>query len=132
MKAFSLVGLVIALAGCRNPVWPGDKICTTEFRFGLSVQVKDSVSGAWAASGAQLVLRDGAYADSASYPPNRSDLDALSLNGAGERAGTYEVTVRKAGFMTWQRQAVRVTANECHVNSVSLTAMLTKLPPGGR
>ena len=102
--------------------------CTDNFVWGLQVQVQDSVTSAPSASGAQLIARDGAYADTASYPPNRPDLDDLPLVGAGERAGTYTVTVRKSGFLDWERSNVVVTADECHVRPVALTARLKRTP----
>jgi hypothetical protein len=102
--------------------------CTENFVWGVHVGVQDSLTGVPSASGAQLVARDGAYADTASYPPNRPDLDNLPLIAAGERAGTYTVTVRKAGFVDWEQRDVVVTADECHVRPVALTARLRRTP----
>lgn len=102
--------------------------CTDNFVWGLQVEVQDSVASAPSASGAQLIARDGAYADTASYPPSRPDLDNLPLVAAGERAGTYTVTVTKAGFIDWERSNVVVTADECHVQPVALTARLRRTP----
>ena len=102
--------------------------CTDNFVFGLEVAVQDSSTGAPAASGAQLIAQDGAWADTVGFPPTRPDLDALPLVGAGERAGTFTVTVRKAGFRDWQRSGIVVTADECHVHTVELTARLQPAP----
>jgi hypothetical protein len=93
---------------------------------GVNVFLKDSMSGGWAASGARLMIRDGAYVDSSAMPANRPDLDALPLWGAGERAGIYAITVRKPGFVDWEKAGVRVTKNECHVNTRELTAQLVR------
>lgn len=133
MKVAVLSVLLVTLVSCRNPFIAHDNaiLCTMEFRIGLHVYVKDSLTGAWAASGATLVSRDATYSDSSSLPSNRSDLDSLPLGGAGERAGVYLVTVRKAGYMDWVQRDVRVTANECHVNSVNLTARLSKATLNG-
>lgn len=116
----------LVLSGCN--LVDGDEACTSELRFGLRVTVQDSLTGAPAASGAQLIARDGSYADTVSFPPNRPDLDALPLASAPERPGTYTVTVRKAGFLDWVRTGVRVTADECHVRPVDLTARLRPAP----
>lgn len=102
--------------------------CTANFVWGLHVTVQDSVTGGPSASGAQLIARDAAYADTSSYPPNRPDLDNLPLVAAGEREGTYTVTVRKPGFVDWERRDVVVTADECHVRPVALTALLKRAP----
>jgi len=58
----------------------------------VNVQVRDSVTGAAAASGAKLVIRDGIFSDSMSYPSGRADLDSWSLSGAPERTGVYTLT----------------------------------------
>jgi hypothetical protein len=95
-----------------------------EFRYGLSVYVKDSLTGAAVASGASLVVRDGVFKDSVSHPSGRPELNALPLLTAGERAGTYQISVSKPGYLPWSRSNVRITANECHVNPASVTALL--------
>jgi hypothetical protein len=102
--------------------------CTDNFVWGLHVTVQDSATGTPSASGAQLIARDGAYADTSAYPPNRPDLDNLPLVAAGEREGTYRVTVRTAGFVDWERSDIVVTSDECHVRPVALTARLKRAP----
>lgn len=122
-----LVLSVLAFGACdaldSQPVY-----CTGNFVWGLQVTVQDSATGAPSASGAQLIARDGVYADTSSFPPNRPDLDNQPLVGAGEREGTYTVTVRKAGFIDWERPNVVVAADECHVRPVALTARLKRAP----
>ena len=106
----------------------GDVVCTGEERPGIEVTVQDSLTGTPAASGTELIVQDGAYADTVSYPPNRPDLDAEPLRSAWERRGTYAVTVRKAGFSGWARSGIVVTADECHVRTVALIARLQRTP----
>lgn len=127
LRSVSLSVIVLGLGGCDLIDGPG-VICTANFVFGLSVAVQDSTTGAPAASGAELIARDGAYADTAGFPPGRPDLDAQPLVSAGERPGTYTVTVRKPGFVDWVRSGVVVTADECHVHTVELTARLRPAP----
>lgn len=50
------------------------------------------------------------------------------LMSAGERPGTYTVTVSKPGFRDWQRAGIVVTADECHVHPVELSARLQPSP----
>ena len=123
----SLALAVLTTAGC-DVLDSREVACTDNFVFGLVVAVQDSSTGAPAASGAQLIAQDGAWADTVGFPPNRPDLDAQELVSAGERPGTYTVTVRKAGFRDWQRTGVVVTADECHVHPVELTARLQPAP----
>jgi len=112
---------LLAAVGCSGSP---SGVCTMEFRYGLSVYVKDSLTGTAIASGASLVARDGAFKDSVSAPSGIPELNALPLLTAGERAGTYQVSVSKPGYLPWLRSNVRITANECHVNPTSVTALL--------
>jgi hypothetical protein len=126
MKRHFCVALCLTLlssVGCSGPT---SVVCTAEFRYGLSVYVKDSQTGAAIASGASLVARDGSFKDSVGYPSARPDLDAFPLLSAGERAGTYQITVSRLGYAPWSRSDIRITGNECHVNPVSLTALLQR------
>ena len=118
--AFS--GMVAFGAACSNPFDKG--VCTLEFRYGLVVYVQDSVTGAAAASGATLLAREAGFEDSFTNPAGGSDADARPLLSAGERAGTYQLTVTKAGYAPWTRNNVTVTENACHVNQTELTARL--------
>lgn len=90
----------------------------------MTVFVKDSVTNAGIASGASLVVSEGIFKDSFAWPAGRQDLNDFPLAAAGERAGTYQVTVSKPGYATWVQSNVRVTRNVCHVNTVTLTALL--------
>lgn len=123
-----LLGLSVLAFGACDALDSRPVYCTENFVWGLQVSVQDSATGAPSASGAQLIARDGVYADTSSFPPNRPDLDDQPLVGAGEREGTYMVTVRKAGFLDWERTNVVVTADECHVRPVALTARLERVP----
>jgi hypothetical protein len=115
---YSILIGAVACSGSTSPV------CTQEFRPGIAVYVNDSLTNAGIASGASLVVREGTYKDSVAAPNGRPDLDNSPLFAAGERAGTYQVTVTKTGYAGWVKSNVRVTANECHVNTVTLTALL--------
>ncbi len=109
-------------AGCESPI-----TCVDVPVPAVRVLVEDSVSGAPAASGARLVVRDGSYVDSTATLPGHPEVDALPLSGADNRPGIYEVTVRKAGYRDWLRTGVKVTQGQCNVNTVNLTALLQRL-----
>jgi hypothetical protein len=112
--------LAIGCAGC-SIVTPD--VCTSIFVSGINVRVQDAATGAPIAKDARLLVTDGAYSDS-SYAPVLND--SAPLSAAGERAGVYSLTVRKAGYVTWTRSGVEVTKDACHVRPVSLTATLAK------
>lgn len=116
------------LSACRlSDIFDGGRVCTTEFRHGISVHVTDSVTGAPAAGGAKLVVRDGTYADSMVVSENPAYVQDW-MAGAGERAGTYTVTITKPGYRPWSRAGVVVTRDECHVKGVLLEAKLQPAP----
>lgn len=117
----------LALGACTSSpaFYPA---CTEEFRYGLNVTVVDSVTNAPPAS-ATLIARDGAYVDSVG--PQTTFIvgeqgPILLVSAAGEREGTYDLTVRSPGYLAWTRAGVQVTGDECHVNPVALTARLQK------
>jgi hypothetical protein len=110
------VALLLEVVACSSP-FSGGTLCTEQFAAGITVSPIDSVTGAPVA-GATAIARDGAFVDST------TDLNMI----AGERAGTYSVTVRKTGYATWLRSGVNVTRDECHVKTVSLTAKLQPSP----
>jgi hypothetical protein len=122
----SLLGL--AAIGCD--LTDGEVVCTDHIESGLHVAVQDSLTAAPAASGARLIARDGTYADTASFPTGRADLDGQVLRAADERPGVYSVTVEKDGFLTWARTGIVVTMDDydCHVVPVHLVARLRRAP----
>lgn len=113
--------ILLAAVACSSATSP---ICTADIRAGLAVYVKNSLTSAGIASGASLVVREGTFKDSVEAPSGRPDLDNSPIFAAAERAGTYQVTVTKTGYAAWVQSNVLVTANECHVNTVTLTALL--------
>jgi hypothetical protein len=118
LKAFLLAVPAGLAAGCNLPF---TEACTTDFRHGVVVEVRDSLTDAPAASGARLIVRDGAYADTSDQLPF---MDPLTLRAAGERGGTYDVTVEKPDHRDWTRARVRVLEDECHVIPVRIEARL--------
>ena len=78
------------------------------------------------AAGTTLILRDGSFVDSTVVPPDApfSNDRPLYTPNAVERPGIYHVTVRRAGYATWERQDVAVSQGRCGLRSVTLTARL--------
>lgn len=112
--------LLFAATACSALTSSEPVVCTDEYRYGLQVFVRDSVTNAAAASGAQLITVD----QKGKRDTSGMAMGDLVLLGAGEHAGTFTVTVRKAGYHDWVRSHVVVTADRCHVNTTSLTALL--------
>jgi hypothetical protein len=112
--------LLALLTGCRESPNPGP-ICTMIFAYGLSVEIRDAVTGAGIAAGAVAVARDGSYSETLEHAP----IDSVAVHGAGERAGTYTITVTRPGYATWTSPPVPVTADQCHVRPVLVRAQLS-------
>ncbi len=118
MRRLALFLLVSTLATSACNLVPG--ACTLQGLPAVSVDVRDSVTNALAGRGAAIIARDGVFADTAEYPFAYDGPYSL----ARERAGTYTVTVEQQGYRLWSRPGVRVTRDECHVRTVSITARL--------
>lgn len=126
VKTASAVAILFS-AACSSVNDPGGGVvCTTEARAAISITVVDSLTGQPTAfTGLFARAVDGTYADSASFFTNPGS-GAVSTGLAYERKGTYAVTVGAAGYQNWVKTGVNVTAGECHVNGVLLTARLVR------
>lgn len=120
-----LLAVFFLMAGACNssPGGPDGGVCTLEARPAITVFVRDSVSGAHVARGSVATATSGTFSDMATYPAGAVQ-DDLPLSLAHERAGTYTVTVTKPGYSEWRTTGVRVTRDECHVVTETLTARL--------
>jgi hypothetical protein len=122
-----MLGVVILVVAAMRGCITDGVVCSTEFVFGINVMVVDSAT-ADPPSEATLLATSGTFTDSVGpRAPVQTVANGplvLVLSTAGERAGIYSVTVRSPGYRDWTRTGIRVTANECHVNPVNLTARL--------
>lgn len=122
----SVLFLLATLAlypACKDDGTSG-RICTTEARAGIQVDVRDATTGEPAADGAIAYAQEGAYVDTLrtfpSLPPQASSM----MVGVYERPGVYTVVVRKSGYRQWVQSNVIVTKDECHVITVQLQVRL--------
>jgi hypothetical protein len=84
------------------------------------VAVLDSLTNALAGRGARIIVRDGAFADTADFSNEYDGPYGL----AHERPGLYDLTLEQQGYRVWSRAGVIVTDARCHVRTVSITARL--------
>lgn len=114
--------VIQAVVAACQPQPPGGGIaCTMQFVYGISATVIDSATGANITPGSYMVVREGRYVDSVSAMGE-------FLSAAGERAGTYAVTIGRPGYSTFSQSEVVVTRDECHVIGVRLEARLVRNP----
>jgi hypothetical protein len=117
-----ILGAVLSMAGTAS--LSGclvTQACTTEYRFGVSVTLRNARSGA-PVTGATVVIVDGSYHETMSTFGQPG-----SYAGAGEREGAYTLSVAAPGFVSPAARTVVVTGSECHVNGISVTIDLTPL-----
>jgi len=101
---------------------PGNRACTQVFVYGVNVTLTDAETGE-PITDATLTLRDGDHVEVLEAFPTGDGEYA----GAGERAGTYELTVAKVGYVTQVIKDIVVTEDECHVQPVHLDVELVPL-----
>jgi hypothetical protein len=104
--------LVLLLASsCEG----GSRPCQEYALPGIVATAADRRSGASLDTAAVLVARDGPYVDSA----------VVEERGvAWERPGTYQVRVHAPGYQEWVRSPVHVRSDGCHVQTVTVHALL--------
>ena len=92
--------------------------CTQQFVYGVNVTVTDSATHQ-PIEGATLTLTDGNYTE---VMENGS---GGSYAGAGERAGTYVLTIDAEGYDSMRIENIVVESDICHVVPVALDLALT-------
>jgi len=120
----AVISATLATISCEEPLTVE---CLSVPVAGLRVAVVDSITLSPPAE-ATLVARSPAFVDSIGpVEPSRvttTQRDTLVLYAAVDRPGTYSVQVRSPGYSEWLRTTVAVTADACHVRTVTLTARL--------
>jgi hypothetical protein len=94
--------------------------CTDQFVYGLNVIVLDASTGNPIFQDIEVKAVDGTYLEILELVPSSE----YAFVGAGERAGTYVVTITKAGYQTYTSAPIVLTRDECHVIPQSLTVNL--------
>ena len=126
MKWFAVVAAALLVMGCRsqdndndneNDNGDGGTACTEIFVSGVNVSVTDQ--DGQAVAGAVLTLTEGDFSEI------MQDLGDGEYAGAGERAGTYTLTVEADGFDTATVEDIVVGEDECHVITESRDVTLS-------
>jgi hypothetical protein len=118
-----VLGSLIVIAGVMRTCITGPT-CSSQLANGLIVTVVDSATGSPPAE-ATLTAKSATFTETVGpRQPSQTTPPVLILSTAPERPGVYAVTVRSPGYRDWTRTGIRVTADECHVKAVKLTARL--------
>jgi hypothetical protein len=111
------VGVMVGAGGCGLLPGTDGTVCTTAFIYGVNVRVVDEDGEE--ITGAELTLEEGDFSETL------EEMADGQYVGAGERAGTYTLTVEAEGFETETVEDIVVDENECHVIPVIRTITLT-------
>jgi hypothetical protein len=112
-----LVSLLFGTAGCGETY-----TCHGMAIAGLSVQVLNEITHRPICD-AEVTATDGSHTErlSGAYGPE------CTYAGASERPGTYTITVTHDRFSPASVEGVRVRADECHVQTQSVTLNLSPI-----
>lgn len=121
MKKIILLMSIFAIS-CNNDdnSNSGETNCTDQFVYGLHVSVKNAVTNAVLQEGVLVKATDGSYVETLQTEGNSSTV----FVGAGERAGSYILTVSKDGYETFTSEVITLKRDECHVISKEVTVAL--------
>jgi hypothetical protein len=114
-------------SGSSQPTTGGPSCLDTLQTAGIVVDIRDARTSDPAALGATGTVEDGAYMENLVPFGTAAPGVLLSLAGAFNRAGTYDVQVHKSGYLDWSAPGVRVLEGACGVIPVPLTANLTRV-----
>lgn len=122
MKKGAIYLIFVLLFSCQTND-SNDIFCTTEVKAGLNVSVHlaESSSSIPISQGVIVVITDGNYSETLQF----FDAQNPIYYGAYERAGTYTITVTKAGRQTYVSQPIVVKRDICHV--IPQTVMVSLL-----
>jgi hypothetical protein len=116
MRLLTVLIVTLVTAACSSQQ---SSVCTALYAYGITVTVLDASTSESLPVAPAGTVRDGNFSDSMTVMGNQ-------LVGAGERAGTYDVMVTAPGYTAWDTAGIVVTADECHVHGVGLTATLQR------
>lgn len=102
--------------------------CTLDVLPAVVVEIRDGFDDAPLAETARGAVQQGEFVDSLRPYGAVGNGVLISRAAADERAGIYSVTVAHDGYAAWRRDGVRVRRDECHVETVHLSAYLQRAP----
>jgi hypothetical protein len=121
---------LVVLAGCGASSVEPLRVCTLELRSTLVVNVTDARTGAAAAGGATVIVRNAAFYDSV-FVTTPFPAPTTAYFGMEDRVkgGRYTVQVRKPGYIDWIKTDVDVPSDACHSGpGPSVAAILQPSP----
>jgi hypothetical protein len=110
-KIFTLLAIIaISFTNCKLDDDTNLIACTEQYVYGLNITLKDASTFNLINSDVEVIATDGNYQETLM---TISGID--SFFGAGERSGTYIVTVTSQNYQTFTSDPITLTRDECHV-----------------
>ena len=120
IKQFILFSCCFLLFAC--PQKDDGNACTEEFVYGLSISVKNGVTGVFITENITVIATDGNYSEELmSFP------EYTNFVGAGERPGSYTIHIVAEGYKNFTSEEIQVMEDECHVIPEARTFQLQPL-----
>ena len=121
------LAMTAGLLGC-DAVTHALEACDDVAAFGLGVSVVDGASSVSLVNGTTVFVQDGTFSDSVTVMGDSSLVFSSRIWLLPERAGTYAIDVRHAGYRDWTMSGVRIVKDGCHVTPVHVDAQLVRTP----
>jgi hypothetical protein len=121
LRLLALASTLLTAVSCSD-LFGG--VCTEEARAAIVLEIRNAVTAAPLADSSTALVTDGSFSDTLQLCGQTSSLEWLSRCGPFERPGTYNVVVARPGYQSWSRAGVRVTHDDCHVQTVTLQVRL--------
>lgn len=115
-----LVGFILAANGCGQA-------CDAILKAGIVLTIVDGATEN-PIEEATVIATEGSYSETVNLPSSPPAPGHAVL--AFERHGTYRLEVQAPGYLPWVMSSVRVYRDDCHVETVALTARLTRAGAG--
>jgi hypothetical protein len=113
-------GAAPGVAASPSPQPTGSLVCTQVYVYGIVIHVTDPSGNP--ITNAHAVIQDGSYNET--LEPTNAPATSGVYQGAGERPGTYRLTVSAPGYQPVTLENLVVTSGVCHVTPVEREVVL--------
>lgn len=118
MKAIKMIAIVscILLFNQCNENEPEEVVCTLNYVYGLHINLIEKSTTNPIYGAVTIIATEGNHEETLENYGSNS-----SFFGAGERQGTYVLTITSVNYKTFISEPIEVDGDECHVNTQSRT-----------
>lgn len=122
-KILCLILVLATLIGCNSGGTDLRKVCTTEYRAGVTLTLTERDTGAVITDATAVLTADG-------FVETIEQFHDGFYAGAHEPVGTYTLTVWSPGFDSTTQAGIVVTGHVCHLVTRAIVLSMTRKPAG--